>query len=73
MDRRIKGVSICRGAPTISNLMFVDDSILFCQERLEVAEKPSLHNLNVSKLDISPDATFFMRMTHLTALLFGRA
>ena len=29
MDRRIKGVSICRGAPTISNLMFADDSILF--------------------------------------------
>ena len=31
MDRRIKGVSICRGAPTISNLMFTDDSILFCR------------------------------------------
>lgn len=31
MDRRVKGVSISRGAPTISNLMFVDDSILFCQ------------------------------------------
>ena len=31
MDRWIKGVSICRGAPTISNLMFADDSILFCR------------------------------------------
>ena len=31
MDRRIKGVSICREVPTISNLMFVDDSILFCR------------------------------------------
>ena len=30
MDGRIKGVFICRGAPTISNLMFADDSILFC-------------------------------------------
>ena len=30
-DRRIKGVSICRGAPTISNLTFTDDSILFCR------------------------------------------
>ena len=30
MDRRIKGVSICKGAPTISNSMFADDSILFC-------------------------------------------
>ena len=31
MDRRVKGVSICRGAPTISNLMFANGSILFCQ------------------------------------------
>ena len=31
MDRWIKGVSICRGAPTISSLMFADDSILFCR------------------------------------------
>ena len=31
MDRRIKGVSICREVPTISNLMFADDSILFCR------------------------------------------
>ena len=30
MERRIKGVSICRGVPTISNLMFANDSILFC-------------------------------------------
>ena len=28
---RIKGVSICRGAPKVSNLMFADDSLLFCQ------------------------------------------
>ena len=31
MDSQIKGVSICRGSPTLSNLMFVDDSILFCR------------------------------------------
>ena len=30
IDGHIKGVSICRGAPTISNLMFANDSILFC-------------------------------------------
>ena len=30
-EGRIKGVSICRGAPKITNLMFVDDSLLFSQ------------------------------------------
>ena len=27
----IKGVSICKGAPKVTNLMFIDDSWLFCQ------------------------------------------
>ena len=38
MDGRIKGVSICRGVPTISNLMFADDSILFCCANLREFE-----------------------------------
>ncbi|XP_075670119.1 uncharacterized protein LOC142639867 [Castanea sativa] len=37
-DRRIKGVSICKGAPTLSNLMFADDSILFCQATIGEVE-----------------------------------
>ena len=31
LDGRIKGASICRRAPRISNLMFADDSIIFCR------------------------------------------
>jgi len=26
----VKGVSICRGAPKVTTLMFADDSLLFC-------------------------------------------
>ena len=31
LDGRIKGASICRRAPRISNLMFAYDSIIFCR------------------------------------------
>ena len=38
MEGHIKGVSICRRAPSVTNLMFVDDSILFCRATLGEVE-----------------------------------
>ena len=62
MDRHIKGVSICKGAPTISNLMFVDDSILFCcatlgeveviNEVLQIYANASSQCINMEKSSI---------------------
>ena len=38
---RIKGVSVCRGAPQIFHLFFADDSIIFCKATLEEANRVS--------------------------------
>ena len=41
-DGKIHGASICRGAPKVSNLLFTDDSLLFCratQNEVEVISK----------------------------------
>ena len=35
----IKGISICRGAPRLSHLFFVDDSIIFCQANMSECQR----------------------------------
>ena len=62
LEGRIKGVSICRGAPKVTNLMFADDSLLFCQatrdegetiaEILQTYERASGQSINLEKSSV---------------------
>ena len=59
LEGRIKGVSICRGAPKVTNLMFADDLLLFSQatrakgeaiaEILQIYERASRQSINLEK------------------------
>ena len=61
-EGQIKGISICRGAPKVMNLMFADDSLLFCQasrdegetiaEILQTYERASGQSINLEKSSV---------------------
>ena len=67
-DQKISGVSVCRGGPKISHLLFADDSLLFCRassadchhlmEVLEKYERASGQMINKEKT-----ALFFSKNT----------
>ena len=51
MEGRIKGVSVCRRAPRITNLLFANDSLLFCQaNKKEVKEIIEILKMYASSL-----------------------
>ncbi|KAL0399727.1 UNVERIFIED_CONTAM: putative mitochondrial protein [Sesamum radiatum] len=62
-EGRLKGVSVCRGAPSISHLLFADDTLIFCRaspentravlDVLEVYRRASGQEINFSKSSVA--------------------
>ena len=65
-DRKISGVSVCRGGPKISHLLFVDDSLLFCH-----ASSDACHRL-MEVLAMYERASGQMINKEKTALFFSK-
>ena len=64
----IKGVVVCHGAPRIAHLLFIDDSLIFCQatlEECEVLQQVFLVYESVSRQQLNRSKTplFFSRNT----------
>ena len=68
-EGNIKGVSVCRGAPQLSHLLFVDDSIIFCRARIDVGLRvmkvlSDYEHESGQKLNMEKTSLFFSRNTN---------
>ena len=65
----IKGVSVCRGAPQLSHLLFVDDSIIFCRASIDVGLQvmkvlSDYEHESGQKLNMEKTSLFFSKNTN---------
>ena len=68
-EGNIKGVSVCRGAPQLSHLLFVDDSIIFCRASIDVGLQvmkvlSDYEHESGQKLNMEKTSLFFSRNTN---------
>ena len=66
--RKILGISICRGSPTITHILFVDDSVIYCkateQESRELCEILQKYEVAAGqKINTEKSSIFFSKNT----------
>ena len=65
-DGKIHGASICKGTPKVSNLLFTDDSLLFCkatQNEVEVISLQTYANASRQCINFEKSSVFFSSNT----------
>lgn len=65
---KIKGISVCKGAPQISHLLFADDCIIFCRATMDEANRVSkvlkdYEDVSGQKLNKEKTSLFFSKNT----------
>lgn len=68
-ELQILGIKVCRGAPLIHHLLFVDDSVIFCKAVVEINRKIQKLLLEYEKalrqcINIDKTAMVFSRNTN---------